>query len=190
MGSATIILDQLKAVIEADIDLRSYCELHLKKAHKVALGFKRRTEITSDATPLVRITRPKFVPADGQGRTGYCVHTVFCYIWFYCSDTAKAVQLLVELPELLEAAVLKDEKLGGVCHRIYSKYGAENDEGLFAPAYCSIIAFDIVARKNVPEPDEDLGMLSGFNVEHRLKPGDDVADATDIIDFPPDEGGA
>lgn len=91
--------------IENNQPLQHFCQVNFNRTLKVIKVFKNRTEINKDELPIAMLTRPG-VNRTFAGGTSKKDQSVFIYFGFRHEDREKAVELSIEVEELLQIAVM------------------------------------------------------------------------------------
>lgn len=142
----TSVMDQIISTITSDVELNAYATTNLGRAFtsaNVKKVFKARPDILVGELPLIMITRPGTSGDADSDRAGTYTHTVRVYCGFLANDRYKAQDILINLEELIENAMMLDSTLGGLVDFV-SPSGSENDEGYNHPQYWIVKEFKIL----------------------------------------------
>jgi hypothetical protein len=139
------VIDNIKSTLENDTALDTLCQENFGRAITVLKSFKNRQELDAAQFPVIMITRPQVKKTyltgakDGE-------HTVLLYCGFFCEDSTQALDMLVQLEEAVDDAMLVDTSRGGTA--IDSLPGdSANDSGHYHPYYFIVMTVDIHHRR-------------------------------------------
>ena len=145
MGFSSV-LQQLKATLETDANLKAFVAEKWKKTLKVKITWRRREEISTSDLPLIMITRPSVARGRNYGNvTGK--NRARIYAGFYQPDEEKRQLELVDFEETILAALESSSALRELIDGMTPADGA-NDEGALGDA-CFCVQEIVIDTKGV-----------------------------------------
>jgi len=185
MATFTVVLEKLKDIFTTDPDITAFFQARYQKVLTARLGFHKRVEISLTMHPFLFITQPSFAPVEKYNRTATRLYHVNTFWLISQQDRARAVEELIELESLVDAAIRKDPTLGGLVREAWAAEGVANDEGIFHPNYAFVMPLTVLARKELPGPESDEGMLEGVDIKVGPAPvGDGTPYVEGSVEFP------
>lgn len=145
MTSFIKVVDNLVDTLKDNNALSAFVLDKWGKPLTVNKVFKHKIEISTEALPIIFITRPSvkkgftFPTREGD-------HIVNLYCGFYQNDALKALDEMIEFEEKIDDALLVDETRGG--NALDTVPGeSNNDEGQFHPTYFMVMHVLIKHRR-------------------------------------------
>lgn len=135
--------------LKTDVALADFCTTTFGNPLAVVKKYKKRMEITMDRMPIIMVTRPTVSSKQENNAPAYDRrHSVLLYCLFVQPDHDLGFDQLIEFEELIDQAVLSEDRtLNNLVDHI-DPGESSNDEGMFHPVYAMVKEY-IISREEV-----------------------------------------
>jgi hypothetical protein len=147
-NSFTEILKKMEDVLPADPDVASFCNEKYGKGLTVRRTVRRVDELPPEDFPLVMLSRPRQKMDNKPGMMGRVAHQVLLYIVLHQDEMDLALDEVIQIEELIDQALLRNNTLGGLAVDIDTSDGSENSEHAWHPDYAIVKGIKVVQEVN------------------------------------------
>lgn len=146
MSSFALVIDGIKAALEADTALTGFCTTTLGRSLSVTTQFKNRIEIPQSKLPLIILTRPATERSFLNNNVLHGTHTLRLYAGIFQHDHRGALSNLIKFIEYIEDALwrITPELIGAMS---ITPGSSANDEGYEHPVYFAVMEVEIQHRR-------------------------------------------